>query len=52
MATAIPANYYPDNDPGNTPVNYWRPFAFLLITNWIHDLYQDTPFDLTALGRS
>ena len=52
LATAIPANYYPDNDPGNTPVNYWRPFAFLLITNWIHDLYQDTPFDLTALGRS
>ncbi|HAO57003.1 MAG TPA: homoserine O-succinyltransferase, partial [Alphaproteobacteria bacterium] len=33
-----------------TPVNFWRPYAFLLLSNWINDLYQATPFDLTSLG--
>jgi homoserine O-succinyltransferase len=31
-------------------VNFWRPFAFLLMSNWINDLYQATPFDLTRIG--
>jgi homoserine O-succinyltransferase len=51
LNTALPANYFPNNDPGKTPMNYWRPFAFLFITNWIHDLYQATPFDLKELGQ-
>jgi homoserine O-succinyltransferase len=51
LGIALPANYFPENDPKAIPVNYWRPFAFLLITNWIHDLYQDTPFDLQILAE-
>lgn len=51
LDTAVPANYFPGDDPAQAPVNYWRPFAYLLITNWLHDLYQDTPFDLTELDR-
>lgn len=47
VAIPPPVNYFPDDNPANPPVNYWRPFAYLLITNWIHDLYQDTPFDFT-----
>lgn len=51
MDTALPANYFPGDDPAADPVNYWRPFAFLLMTNWIHDLYRETPFDLSLLEK-
>ena len=49
LATVMPENYFPDDDPGQAPINNWRPFAFLLISNWINDLYQTTPFDLTKI---
>jgi len=50
VGTALPVNYFPTDDPGQNPVNFWRPFAFLFMTNWIHDLYQATPFDLEKLA--
>lgn len=50
LNTALPVGYFPDDDPSRPPVNFWRPFAFLLISNWINDLYQATPFDLSQLG--
>ena len=49
VATVMPENYFPDDDPMQAPINNWRPFAFLLISNWINDLYQTTPFDLTKI---
>ncbi|MGB2263425.1 MAG: homoserine O-acetyltransferase/O-succinyltransferase family protein, partial [Candidatus Puniceispirillaceae bacterium] len=52
LNTALPVGYFPDDDPARPPVNFWRPFAFLLISNWINDLYQATPFDLTKLKNS
>ena len=48
--TALPTNYYPDNNPANEPVNYWRPFAYLLMANWLNDLYQTTLYDLSSLS--
>ena len=54
LSTAIPRNYFPDDDPERPPINNWRPFAFLLISNWINDLYQRTPYELfkiTSLNR-
>ena len=43
----IPVNYYPDNDPTQTPVVRWRSHANLLFANWInYYVYQETPFDL------
>lgn len=51
LSTDLPQNYFPNNDPMQSPVNNWRPFAFLLISNWINDLYQSTPFDLTKIKR-
>ena len=51
LDTALPEHYFPDDNPENPPVNFWRPFAFLLMTNWLHDLYQATPFDLESMGR-
>jgi homoserine O-succinyltransferase len=51
LNTALPLGYFPDDDPDRTPVNFWRPFAFLLISNWINDLYQATPYDLGTLAE-
>lgn len=48
VGTALPKGYFPEDDASKTPVNFWRPFAFLLMSNWINDLYQATPFDLKA----
>ena len=50
VGTALPKGYFPNDDPSQTPVNFWRPFAFLLMSNWINDLYQATPFELTSLN--
>ena len=52
LNTALPANYYPDDNPANQPVNYWRPFAYLLMANWLNDLYQSTLYDLSSLSDS
>jgi homoserine O-succinyltransferase len=46
----VPGNYYPDDDPSNTPQNRWRSHAHLLYGNWINQIYQTTPFDSRAIG--
>ena len=51
LETALPVNYFPQDDPSKEPINRWRPFAYLLMTNWINDLYRDTPYDLKTLGK-
>jgi homoserine O-succinyltransferase len=48
---AMPANYYPNNNPNNPPQNRWRAHAHLLFGNWINEVYQTTPFDLTNIGQ-
>lgn len=48
----VPANYYPDDDPGLCPSNLWRAHAHLLYGNWINEIYQTTPFDLCDIGRA
>ena len=46
----IPVNYYPNDDPKQTPVVRWRSTANLLFYNWLnYYVYQDTPFDLSTL---
>ncbi len=52
LKPALPIGYFPNDDPTRQPVNFWRPFAFLLITNWINDLYQATPFELGQLKET
>ena len=46
----IPANYFPKNDPELPPENRWRSHAHLLFGNWINEVYQTTPFDLSKIG--
>jgi len=47
----VPENYYPDDDPAQTPLNNWRSHAHLLYGNWINEIYQSTPYDLAQIGR-
>ncbi|MEP0962241.1 MAG: homoserine O-succinyltransferase [Roseobacter sp.] len=47
----IPMNYYPDDDPTQTPLNRWRSHAHLLYGNWLTEIYQETPYDINAIGR-
>ncbi|MGR3465335.1 homoserine O-succinyltransferase [Limimaricola sp.] len=48
---AVPANYYPGDDPSKPPSNRWRSHAHLLYGNWINEIYQTTPYDLNDIGR-
>ncbi|MGF1660143.1 MAG: homoserine O-succinyltransferase [Rubrimonas sp.] len=49
-AIALPANYFPGDDPARAPENRWRSHAHLLFGNWINELYQSTPFDIARIG--
>ncbi|HJM49614.1 MAG TPA: homoserine O-succinyltransferase [Alphaproteobacteria bacterium] len=48
---ALPANYFPDDDPARAPVNHWRAHGNLLIGNWINDLYQSTSYELVNIPQ-
>ena len=41
----VPENYYPDNDPDNTPKLVWRSHCNNLYSNWLdYYVYQNTPY--------
>ena len=50
-AINVPVNYYPDDDPSRTPSNRWRSHAHLLYGNWINEIYQTTPYEISEIGR-
>ena len=46
----IPKNYYPYDNPKNTPVHSWRAHANLLFCNWLnYYVYQTTPYDIDSI---
>lgn len=46
----LPANYFYNDDPSNSPVVKWRGHAHLLFSNWLnYYVYQETPYDLNML---
>ncbi len=50
LDTAVPENYFPDDDPERDPIVRWRGHANLLYSNWLnYFVYQTTPYDLTTL---
>lgn len=50
LNTAIPKNYYVNDDPNNPPVSRWHAHANLLYSNWLnYCLYQTTPYDITTI---
>ena len=47
LDTAIPENYFPNDDPTRRPLLTWRAVANNLYTNWLnYYVYQSTPFSL------
>jgi len=47
---AVPAHYFPNDDPGQPPVVRWRSAGQLLYTNWLnYYVYQTTPYNLTEI---
>lgn len=51
LDTAIPENYFPDDDPSSEPLVSWRSHANLLFVNWLnYYVYQETPYDLNQIN--
>lgn len=48
----VPMNYYHNDDPANKPDNRWRSHGHLLYGNWINQIYQTTPYDLSLIGKA
>jgi homoserine O-succinyltransferase len=48
----VPQNYYPDDDPSQTPLNRWRSHGHLLYGNWVSEMYLTTPFDMSLIGQA
>ena len=49
---AVPAHYFPDDDPTRTPGVNWRSAAQLLYTNWLnYYVYQTTPYNLEEISH-
>ncbi|MEE0706405.1 MAG: homoserine O-succinyltransferase [Adlercreutzia sp.] len=52
MDMAVPAHYFPNDDPTQTPRSSWFSHAQLLYTNWLnYYVYQTTPYDITQAGK-
>ena len=50
LDTAIPANYFPDDDDTKDPIVTWRSHANLLYSNWLnYYVYQTTPYDISTI---
>lgn len=50
LDTAIPEDYFPDNDPSKPPLATWRAHAHLFFANWLnYYVYQATPYDLAEI---
>ncbi|GAB2562965.1 homoserine O-acetyltransferase MetA [Gracilibacillus alcaliphilus] len=45
VKTAIPENYYPNDDPNKQPKHLWKSHCSLLFSNWLnYYVYQETPY--------
>lgn len=46
LHTAMPENYFPNDDVNEKPPNKWRSHTHLLFSNWLnYYVYQQTPFE-------
>lgn len=52
IMTAVPENYFPDDDDTREPLVTWRSHANLIYSNWLnYFVYQTTPFQLTNIAN-
>ena len=53
LGTAVPKNYYPNDDDTQPPYVRWRAHANLLFSNWLnYFVYQTTPYDIMHIGEN
>lgn len=45
----VPINYFPDDNPGQSPKNCWRGHAYLMLTNWVNHVYQEVPYEISKI---
>lgn len=50
--TALPRDYFRADDPAQGAVNSWRGQGYLLFYNWIYRMYEDVPYNLSALDEA
>ena len=51
LGTAVPLNYYPDDDPTKKPFVRWRTYAHQFFANWLnYYVYQETPYRLEDIS--
>ena len=49
----VPENYYPNDNPKESPQVKWRSHAHLLYSNWLnYFVYQTTPYDIDEIKKS
>ncbi|WP_121614327.1 homoserine O-acetyltransferase MetA [Mesobacillus foraminis] len=49
LNTAVPKNYFPNDDQTKTPVQRWKSHGNLLFANWLnYHVYQETPYILCS----
>lgn len=52
LAIKVPANYYKNNDPANSPIVNWAGHGNLLFNNWLnYYVYQETPYDKDEIAK-
>ncbi len=52
LDTAVPKNYFPDNDERKEPIVNWRSCATLFYSNWLnYFVYQTTPYNLSDIKK-
>ncbi|MDR2531360.1 MAG: homoserine O-succinyltransferase [Oscillospiraceae bacterium] len=50
LDTAMPYNYFPNDDPTKEPINSWLGHASLMFSNWLNFcVYQKTSFDISKI---
>ncbi len=47
---AVPAHYYPSNDPKRLPVNRWAPAAQRFFSNWVVDMIEGKRYSAAPVG--
>ena len=46
---AKPKYYFPSDDISIKPINSWRSHGHLLYRNWVNEIYQTTPYNLSMI---
>ena len=47
----VPADYFPNDDPAQPPLNRWRGHGHLLYGNWVNMMYQRAPLRIEDTGK-